>query len=468
MPAIRHIPVEELSIDLNNYRTLRQPDEVSAVHAMIDSSPGRFWALMESLLDDGYLPTENIIALKAEVNGTLVVKEGNRRVASMKLILGMFADDEFTIPDNLKDKISTLLPEWVSANRSLPCTIYDTAEAAAVSRVVRLTHGKGEAASRENWSALARARHARDESGSNENALDLLEKYLEAGKNITHTERSAWGSEFPLTILEEAMKKLAPRLGVINAPKLVEAYPKVKYRDQLDEVIKAIGTGQINFEKMRSKSVDFALPFGIPPMPEDSESTTDANRTKSGGGQATGSQSETSKSTSTSTGAGRKPTATSINDTRSVRAALRKFKPAGENREKLVALKDEAIALDISKTPLAFCFVLRSMFELSAKAYCAEHASKGGPVLLKADGGDRKLVEVLKDIHKHLVTLDSGKPDKEKVKLFHAAITELTKQEGLLSVTSMNQLIHNPHFSLTAKDIAITFGNIVRFLEAMN
>lgn len=38
---------------------------------------------MESLLDDGYLPTENIIVLESP-DGKMVVREGNRRVASLK------------------------------------------------------------------------------------------------------------------------------------------------------------------------------------------------------------------------------------------------------------------------------------------------------------------------------------------------------------------------------------------------
>ena len=38
------------------------------------TSPDRFWALTESLLRDGYLPTETIIVLKTK--GSMIVKEG--------------------------------------------------------------------------------------------------------------------------------------------------------------------------------------------------------------------------------------------------------------------------------------------------------------------------------------------------------------------------------------------------------
>ena len=50
----------------------------------------------------------------------------------------------------------------------------------------------------------------------------------------------------------------------------------------------------------------------------------------------------------------------------------------------------------------------------------------------------------------------------------HGAITELARPEGILSVTSLNQLVHNPSFSITEGDICTLFGNIYPLLEAIN
>ncbi|WP_175774020.1 hypothetical protein [Burkholderia multivorans] len=58
------LPVKDLTIDLHNFRTVAQRSELEATKAMISISPDYFWGLMESLLDDGYLPTENIIVLE--------------------------------------------------------------------------------------------------------------------------------------------------------------------------------------------------------------------------------------------------------------------------------------------------------------------------------------------------------------------------------------------------------------------
>lgn len=61
MPETTAKPVKDLIIDVANYRTVTQRNEHQAIQAMIATKPDRFWALPESLIDDGYLPTENMM-----------------------------------------------------------------------------------------------------------------------------------------------------------------------------------------------------------------------------------------------------------------------------------------------------------------------------------------------------------------------------------------------------------------------
>jgi hypothetical protein len=105
------------------------------------------------------------------------------------------------------------------------------------------------------------------------------------------------------------------------------------------------------------------------------------------------------------------------------------------------------------------------MFEISAKAYCLDHIGSGGPVHTKANGDDRALVDILRDVTNHLT---KNKTDKQMTKALHGAMTEIGKQDGILSVTSMNQLVHNPKFSIKETHIGALFGNIFPLLEEMN
>ena len=70
----------------------------------------------------------------------------------------------------------------------------------------------------------------------------------------------------------------------------------------------------------------------------------------------------------------------------------------------------------------------------------------------------------------NLVTnhLTANNSNKGMSKTLHGANSELAKSSGLLSVTSMNQLVHSPSFSIAPHDIFTLFNNVYPLLEAMN
>ena len=455
MPETKSVAVKDLTLDLANFRTVRQASETTALHAMISTSPDRFWALTESLRQDGYLPTESIIVLRTSPGKSmLIVKEGNRRVAALKLLLHLVPLDGLEVPDSILAALKAISPAWRRDNATVPCTIYDVPDAEKVDRIVRLAHGKGEKAGRDQWNAVARARHNRHVNSAAEPALDLLEKYLEHGKNVTEHQKGRWAGVFPLTVLAEAMKRLAPRLDVAASRGLAEAYPSIKHRHAVEAVIHAIGLEKLGFDRLRNRDLDFGVDYGLPAPRKDKATAAKTAPPKTTATKAKTAPMSASVERAVATG-----------DPRAVRRLLNEFQPVGKKREKLVALLNEAVRLDLKKTPFAFCFVLRSMFEISAKVYCDDHASSGGPVATKPNGQEKTLAQLLGDITKHLT---KNNADKEKVKLLHGAMAELGRSEGLLSVTSLNQLVHNPRFSVAPFDIAVLFGNIFPLLEEMS
>lgn len=438
MPQNKQVSVKDLHLDLSNYRTVSQPSEKRAIHAMIAISPDRFWALLESILDDGYHATENIIV--QEVKGSYIVKEGNRRIAALKYALGFtrLAD----VPSHLLEKKKHLGEEWAAANTHVPCAVYKSDETQMVDKLIALTHAKGEKASRDGWTAVARARYARDEKKESAPGLDLLEMYLKKGKNLSDQQAERWAGDYSLTVLDEAIQKLTPLLGFKSSKDLVSSYPK-KNKSILDRILFDIGTDNFGFKELRSAGF---TKYGL---------TLTAASAVSGAGPASTqppitTDGGTVPSSGTATKA--KPASSSLNDPAAVKKALRNFVPRGNGRLKVVALRDELKKLKLQETPHAFCFVLRSLFELSAKAYCDDHKNSGGPSPIDKNGNDKKVVTLLGEIETHMT--QHGK-DLQKKKLLHGAMTELSKGTGVLSVTSMNQLVHNPRFSIQPSDICI-------------
>lgn len=482
MPTSSQIEVSQLKIDLKNFRTVPQNKEIDAIRAMIAIKPDRFFAVIDSIIDDGYLPTENIIVLK---DGTQnIVKEGNRRIAALKLIHGHYKVEGFGLPASIIDSIKKIDLNWKQENLQVPCTIFSLDEADIADKVVRLAHGKGEKASRDPWNSVARARHNRDVKGGAEHGLDLLEKYLKKGNNLNYQQRKRWGGEYPLTVLDEALRKIYARANYKTAAELVKKYPKINFQIEIENILLNIGLEQIRFqETLRNAELDFPSNYNIPPIAVATSKTSTQTSSQPTTNSKNTSQNNDSKSnqpSSSQTSSSGKPNASSkttplnttpktsqppkafaINDPKQVTALLKKFAPRGVNRQKVVTLRDELRTLKITLNPIAFCFILRSMFEISTKAYSSEN----GLNLTNKRGNDKSLVEALRDVTTHLTNNNSNKA---MVKILHGAMTELGKSDGILSVTSMNQLIHNPSFSITPTDICTMFGNVYPLLEAMN
>ncbi|MFA5815802.1 MAG: hypothetical protein WC865_09315 [Bacteroidales bacterium] len=487
MPTSSQIEISKLNLDLKNFRTVPQKKESDAIKAMISIKPDRFFAVIDSIIEDGYLPTENIIVLNDTTEN--IVKEGNRRIAALKLIHGLYKIEDFGLPASIIDSIKKIDSKWKTENLNVPCTVFSLNEADLADRIVTLAHGKGEKASRDPWNSVARARHNRDVKGGTEHGLDLLEKYLKKGNNLNNQQRERWGGEYPLTVLDEALRKIYARAGYTAIAELVKNYPKINYLTEIENILLDIGLEQIKFqETLRNAQLDFPTNYNIPPKVATSAqnptstqasnvsnpntggtsiSTTQNNSQNVGTpNSAQPSPNNTSNSNSNNNNSNPSPTpaapkAVAVNDPKHVAALLKKFAPRGVNRQKVVTLRDELRNLKIASNPIAFCFILRSMFEISSKAYSTDQ----GLSLTKSGGKDKSLVEVLRGITNHLTSNNSNTV---MVKILHGAMTELGKSDGILSVTSMNQLVHNPSFSIAPSDICIMFGNIYPLLEAMN
>ncbi|MFY0630980.1 MAG: hypothetical protein JXR05_11400 [Flavobacteriaceae bacterium] len=463
MSKSKQIDFNSLSLDLSNLRMMPQKSEQDAIHVMIAIKPERFFGVIDSIINDGYLRTENIIVLKKE--GKYIVKEGNRRVAALKLIHGIMNIDDFGIPDSIKTKVIALTPDWKKNNRVIPCLVYEEKEIEVVNRIVSLTHGKGEKASRDPWSSVARARHNRDEKGGKEFGLDFLEKYLKKGKNLTAQQKERWSGDYNITVLDEALKSLVPKCGFETTIDLIKKYPKVKHWEKLEDIMRDIGLENLSFKIIRDKEKDFMEFYGFPKKlhgnstnESNSESTTEDDNSTNSSENSSGIPSTNNEDSND-----RPPTtpkASATNTARHVKATLKKFNPTG-NRPKVVTLKNELLSLNIKNNPIAFCFILRSMFEISAKAYCRDYTLN----TKQKNGKDKSLSNILTIVTNHLT---DGNKNKGMVKTLHGALTEITNPNRILSVTSMNQLVHSENFSVQQSDICTLFSNIYPLLEAMN
>lgn len=460
MPQVTTLPVKQLKIDLGNYRTLPTDNETEAVHALIALRPHYFWDLTRSLIENGYDGTENIIVLKTGAKSELSVREGNRRVGALKIIHGILPVAKFDAPEDIENSIKALPAKWKTDNESVPCSVYEEKDADIVKRLVARTHARGETAGRLNWESVARARYNRNELKGSEPGLDLLEDYLKTAKKLSEEERERWGGDYPLTVLDEALQKVASRLGLSTARDVVDAVPKdTSLQKKLGQMIHDIGTEVLKTRDVRSHS--WGPEYGFPIAP----ATTSATSAATSATPTTPSTSAPAPAT-TSAPAGRAVKTLSLSDPKSVRRELRKFAPKGKSSSKVVDLLNEAKKLKLEETPISFCFVLRSMFELSVLDYC----SANGIAFKTTDPKTGKTKE--KSLADLLVAagtqISSGTKDKTLASAIKTAVSEIKHRDSVLSVPVMNALVHSATFTITPPQIVSGFHKIFPLLVALN
>lgn len=461
---LKKLKIDELTLDLNNFRTQSQKNEKDAIDTMISTSPDNYWSLFNSILENGYFGIENIIVIKN--NEKYIVKEGNRRVSVLKLIYGLVPD--FILDQFYLEKIKKLSKNWLDINSALPCIVYESNEIDKVNEQISLIHGKAEKASRDTWKAIAKARFSRNINKKEELGLDLFDKYLNNNFEISDAQKKKWSGVFPITILDEALPKISSFLKYPNIARLVEDYPK-RNTELVNSIIFDIGNGLLGFQGVRD--VAFLKNDKYYQLTETNHDATegvtetdiqiDTNTTAMGDGAVKPNSSH--NNTEKQENIKRKPLAQSLLDQRSVRRALRNFKPHGKDNEKVVTIRDEMLQLDIAKNPLAFCFLLRSMIEISLKSY--DSGNPGIINLVEKNNAkkDRPLKEIIKDA---IVFFE--KADGSNLKKLYPAKMTLSNDDSVMSVTSLNQLIHNPKFSLSSVDICIGFHNIFPLIELLN
>lgn len=494
-----YINIDALTLDLDNFRTLKQADETHALKAMIGAHPEWFWPLTESILEHGYLPTENIIVLhRSNPSDCNVVMEGNRRVGAMKLIRGDISDINIQIPSHIREKIGNLSADWRRLNSALPCIVFEPDEQQIIDELVTRVHGKGDKTGRDPWSAVARARHNREKQNKKELGLDLLEKWLRYGKNLTDTQRERFGASYNLSVLDEAINRIWRRIGLTSPVELVSQYPGIADRDAVEQILFDIGQSQLTFPALRNTTDILASNYGLklpiqttastqPVATQRSQANTPTNNsisTSAGStpppsqqpdgplpSPATNSTQSNSASVASNASSTNNPIsqkAVPSNTSASVKRTLKAFRPNGNDRAKIATLAEELRNIDIKKCPHAFCMVLRTLFELSAKDYCQKHAANHAPSILKPSGQEKPLATLLKEIAEHIIGQSPSGEQKAKEKELHGAIVELNTPARILSVASMNALVHNRDYSVDEHHICLVFNNIFPFLRELN
>lgn len=468
------VSVSSLNLDLENFRSQPQKSEIDSINNLILASPEWFWGLINSFLEFGYDSLEGIGVLRTE-SKKLIVLEGNRRIAALKIVLGLVNRKKISIPPSIIDKISVASDDLLLALRKVPCYIYDLNERADLERIINRTHSPEDKAGRLSWESISKARRSRSQ-GNPEPELDLLEHIFRIGNNHSESMASKWNSKYPYTVYTETISQTAKTLG-ISIYDLRDRYPNDIPEDivkLIDKLIPEIGNGEIQFADIRTGrkiNPQFYLDYGFYKLPETPTPLTSEERTSSEeeptiGNPPSAEVDTPSFGTSEPDPTPNPPRVSSppFGSPRHIDSLLKDLKPKGIEFAKIRSLIDELKSNHTDKTPNAFVVITRCIIELACTLYCEQNSIS----LVKQNGSEKKLVDIIKDVHAHLLkNVPNGKTEASWKRDMDQPLTELTNPIYPLSTNMMNVIVHRRNANANMKPIRTSFANIHLFLKAI-
>ena len=185
------VDIDDISLDPNNPRHDPVKEDTLALKELMTTKNfnNKIFALMKDILDYGQNPID-LIGLLLTNNNTLYSKEGNRRVAAIKIL----NNPNLIVSSNIKlfVRVNNLLKEYNAPPSKVMC--YITRDQNILDHAMELKHqGEQGGAGAVTWGSNEKARHKRNK-GLHDPIFAFLNKLEDQGilngklrENITKT-----------------------------------------------------------------------------------------------------------------------------------------------------------------------------------------------------------------------------------------------------------------------------------------
>ncbi|WP_197339868.1 ParB/Srx family N-terminal domain-containing protein [Ralstonia solanacearum] len=243
----QHVKLDKLEFDLENPRFEPVSNQIEALQAVVSNSPPKLVRLAEHIVEHGINPSERII-LVANSGGRYAVVEGNRRLATLKLLAKPELLQTINIPSGAANTIRALARSFDrSVTDSLDAVVFDNKLEADT--WIDLKHtGENGGAGTVGWDGLQTARHRKSDP-----AVKLLDYAQTQGlvTNSTLKERP-----FPITSLRRLLGDpfvrqalgLDLRKGAVSA-----TVPPSELNKGLRKIVNDLATGAITVTDIKTK-----------------------------------------------------------------------------------------------------------------------------------------------------------------------------------------------------------------------
>ncbi|MBM3951346.1 MAG: hypothetical protein FJ311_07820 [Rhodospirillales bacterium] len=249
--ASKPLDIDELLLDLQNPRISKASSQREALQKIIEDQDVKLVVLAESIVTDGLNPMDRWLVLKsADERGKYIVLEGNRRLATIRLLHNPALMNDLEVRAPVKKRLEDLAKQFaVKSIEPIDCFEIDDRADAATWLTQRHT-GENQGSGIVNWGGMATARfRGRDPALQ---ALDLVTTY----GSLSDEEKGAIESWFPISTLDRLLSTPAVRakFGVdIADSKLKTDLSAAEVIKPLRRVVLELATEAVNVSQLKSK-----------------------------------------------------------------------------------------------------------------------------------------------------------------------------------------------------------------------
>ncbi len=249
--ADKGLDLDELLLDVENPRISKAGNQREALQKVIEDQDVKLVVMAESVVADGLNPMDRWLVVKSpDERGKYIVLEGNRRLATLKILHNDAVMNDLEVRGPVKKKLSELSSQF-DLKRVEPIACFEVESRQAATPWLNQRHtGENKGRGIVDWSGVARARfRGRDP------ALQALDTVLKYG-DLTDEEKASIEEYFPISTLDRLLSTPAVRAKIgadIAEGKLLTDLPAPELIKPLRRMVLDLATETINVTGLKSK-----------------------------------------------------------------------------------------------------------------------------------------------------------------------------------------------------------------------
>lgn len=436
------ILIAELRLDQENPRISTDDGQINIRQALLDDQGSKIAELASDIAKHGLNPMDRLMVLQPDAKKKeYVALEGNRRTAALQILANPALLQDMNIPDALRNRLIDLADNF-DPKKVEPIAGVVMPDRDAARRWIELRHtGQNSGRGIVDWNGVQTARFRGDRT------LDLL-KFVEQHGNLTTAEKSAIASNFPITTLDRIVSNpiVRQKIGIqITDGEYYFTYPNAEQIKVLKRIVLDLASKTIKVDAVKNKDQQIAYVDGLPAtaMPSGTKLKTPA------------SVSAIVKSQPLAPPPPPPPPPSPLNRKTLVPTTF----SLTISNTKSAQLFYELRGINIDKFPIAVAVTFRSFVEAVTEVYCVNNTITTYHTSGKNAGKAFSLSEKVEAV---LVSL-TGSMTKPALT---AARTALTSGSSVISVSRLNEYVHNPAMFPSKTDLIAAWTGVEGFFKA--